>query len=89
MMNENKNAEQNIIIQNQKSANVSGVIDVLSMDENVVVLQTVLGELTVKGKELKIINFSGETGDLSMTGCVLAVAYTNGTKGSFFSRLVK
>ncbi len=90
MLNENKNVVQNIIIQDQKSANISGVIDVGSMDENVVVLQTVLGELTIKGEQLRIVNFSGQTGDLVMTGTILAVAYTNGAhKGGFFSRIVK
>ncbi len=90
MSNENKNIPQGIIIQDRRQANISGVIDVGSMDENTVVLETVLGELTVKGEELRIISFSGETGDLIMTGTVFAVAYTDSTrKGGFFSRIIK
>lgn len=90
MSNENKNIPQGIIIQDRRQANISGVIDVGSMDENTVVLETVLGELTVKGEELRIISFSGETGDLIMTGTVFTVAYTDSTrKGGFFSRIIK
>lgn len=90
MSNENKNIPQSIIIQDRRQATISGVLDVGSMDENTVVLETVLGELTVKGEQLRIISFSGETGDLIMTGTILAVAYTDTIrKGGFFSRIIK
>lgn len=90
MSNENKNIPQSIIIQDRRQATISGVLDVGSMDENTVVLETVLGELTVKGEQLRIISFSGETGDLIMMGTILAVAYTDTIrKGGFFSRIIK
>lgn len=90
MLNENKNIPQGIIIQDRKQANISGVIDVGSMDENTVVLETVLGELTVKGENLKIVSFSGQTGDLVMTGSIIAVGFTDTVrKGGFFSRIIK
>jgi len=44
----------NLILQNRKDLSVSGVTEVVSFDENTVVLITALGELTVRGFSLHI-----------------------------------
>ena len=46
----------NIIIENRKSLNVSGVRECISFDDETVILDTVLGLLNVKGEKLHIIN---------------------------------
>ena len=45
---------QNLILENRGKLNVSGVVDVLSFDDQVVIIETELGLLTVKGENLKI-----------------------------------
>ena len=43
---------QNIILENRNKLSVSGVKDVLSFDDQVVIMETELGLLTVKGENL-------------------------------------
>ena len=45
---------QNLILENREKLSISGVIDVLSFDDQVVMIETELGLLTVKGEELRI-----------------------------------
>lgn len=80
----------NIIIEDRKKMTLSGVKDVLSFDEETVVLETTLGRLTVKGSGLHIINFDTSSGDLSAEGRLYAVVYTSDEKsGGVFSRLFR
>ena len=44
----NQNIVQNIVLENREKLNVSGVNDVLSFDDQVVMIDTELGLLTVK-----------------------------------------
>ena len=48
------NAIQNIILENREKLSISGVLDVLSFDDQVVMVETELGLLTIKGERLKI-----------------------------------
>ena len=41
---------QNLILENREKLSISGVIDVLSFDDQVVMIETELGLLTVKGE---------------------------------------
>ena len=58
-------------------------------DDETVILDTALGNLTVKGENLHIINFDTKTGDFSLEGKVIAVAYTQKQGSSFLGRLFK
>lgn len=80
----------NIIIENRKKVNISGVKECVSFDDETVILETALGNLTLKGEKLHIINFDTKSGDFSLEGKIYAVAYTaNQSGGSFFGRLFK
>ncbi len=80
----------NIIIENRKKVNISGVRECVSFDDETVMLETVLGNLTLKGEKLHIINFDTKSGDFSLEGKIHALAYTaNQSGGSFFGRLFK
>lgn len=80
----------NIIIENRKGINVSGVKECLSFDDETVVLDTVLGQLTIKGEKLHINNFDTKTGDFSLDGKLFALAYTQKQNGgSFFGRIFR
>ena len=45
---------QNIYLENREKLNISGVKDVLSFDDQMVILETELGLLTIKGENLRI-----------------------------------
>ena len=90
-MEENISTVQNVIIENRKRLNISGVRDVSSFDDETVLLDTALGKMTVKGEGLHIESFNTTTGDLTATGKVHAVVYMSDAKtsGGFLSRLLR
>ena len=45
---------QNVFLENRTLLNVSGVIDVLNFDEQLITLETELGILIIKGSNLKL-----------------------------------
>ena len=88
MSETNNSSNHSIIINARKSVSVTGVNDVLSFDEQTVVAETGMGQLTVKGEGLKVNNFAVETGSLSIEGKIIALGYTEPMgKKSFIGRL--
>ena len=56
-MEDNRNLSneiQNIVLENREKLNVSGVKDVLSFDDQMIIVQTTLGLLTIKGENLRV-----------------------------------
>ena len=90
-MEESIRTIQNVIIENRKKLYISGVKQVISFDEETVLLDSTLGRMTVKGEGVKIENFNTDTGDLSASGTIHAVVYMAGREsgGGFISRLFK
>lgn len=89
-MEENIRVNHNIIVEDRKKMTLTGVKDVLSFDEETVVLDTSLGRLTVKGSGLHIVNFDTKSGDLSAEGRLYALVYITEEKNSgFFSRVFR
>lgn len=89
----NTNVVQNIILENRKKLSISGVLDVLSFDDQIIILETELGLLTVKGENLKINKLSIDTSDVIVDGEVKCINYSDkdpDLKGnSFFSKIFK
>ncbi len=77
MMNEQKNIRHGLILEDRTKLSVSGVSEVVGFDEETVVAKTEQGALTVKGKDLKVLNFTTETGSLNIEGTVTAMLYTD------------
>lgn len=89
-MDEVIRSNQNIIIEDRKKLTLSGVKDVISFDYETLLLETVLGRLTVKGAGLHIVNFDTASGDLFAEGKIYAAVYTSDEKnGGFFSRVFR
>lgn len=88
-MNE-QNATHNIIIENRKSVNLSGVKEVLDFTDDTINAITEMGLITIRGENLKIGNFNTEKGDLSASGNIIAVVYSSSQKnGGFFGKLFR
>lgn len=80
----------NIILENRKKILLTGVRDVLGFGEDVINAVTELGEITVRGSEMKMNNFNADKGELSAEGNIIAVVYTSDTaKGGFISKLFR
>ena len=84
---------QNLILENRGKLSVSGVLDVLSFDDQVVMIETELGLLTVKGEELHINKLSIDTSEVIVEGEISYLAYSENnnekTGGSLLSKIFK
>ena len=60
-INANNNIIQNIVLENREKLSISGVLDVLSFDDQIVILEIELGLLTIKGENLRINKLSLDT----------------------------
>lgn len=66
---------------------MTGVTEVVSFDENTVILQTTLGTLVVQGRELQLKTLSVEGGQVAVDGTVTALTYEEPRSGSWRQRL--
>lgn len=76
----------------RKQGSVTGVRDVLSFDENSVILETEQGMLTVKGKNLHIGRLMLDQGEVEMEGNVDSIVYSGSNpakKGSLVKRMFR
>lgn len=65
-----------VIMDNRSTLSVSGVSDVDSFDGSAVVAYTDMGELTVRGEGLQILRLNVESGDLSLSGRIDSLNYS-------------
>ena len=81
MMEERKNITsniiQNLILENRNKLSVSGVLDVLSFDDQTVIIETELGLLTIKGETLRINKLSIDTSEVVVEGQVDSISYSS------------
>jgi len=90
--NEKKIAPQphQLILQDRKALEMTGVSDVDSFDESTVIAYTSLGELTIRGRGLHICRLDLEGGSLSLEGQIDTLCYSDQKRaGGFFGRLLR
>ena len=84
---------QNLILENRGKLSISGVLDVLSFDDQVIIVETELGLLTIKGENLRITKLSIDTSEVIVEGNISYLAYTNKdtekNKSSIISKIFK
>ncbi len=68
---------QNLILENREKLSISGVLDVLSFDDQIVILETELGLLTVKGENLRINKLSLDTAEVIVDGEIYNMGYSD------------
>ena len=68
---------QNLILENRGKLSISGVLDVLSFDDQVVIVETELGLLTVKGENLRINKLSIDTSEVIVEGDISSLTYSD------------
>ena len=89
----NTNIVQNLILENRGKLSVSGVNDVLSFDDQVVMVDTELGLLTVKGENIRINKLSLDTSEVIVEGEVSSLTYSQNKQdknsGTLLSKIFK
>ena len=92
-MNVNTNIIQNLVLENRKKLSVSGVNDVLSFDDQVVMVDTELGLLTVKGENIRINKLSLDTAEVIVEGEISSLSYSQNKQekntGTLLSKIFK
>lgn len=77
-----------LVLNQRKNLTMSGVTEVIRVDEDAVVLKTSLGMLTVHGQGLQLKNLSLEGGQITVDGTVAALVYEEvKASGGFWRRL--
>lgn len=91
MEESNNLGPQNVIIEERKKLNITSVKDVISFDDETILLDTSLGKMTIKGEALRVTNFNNETGDITAEGQIHAVVYMSQAQnsGGFISRIFR
>lgn len=65
---------------NRSSAQMTGVLDVISFDTNEIVMDTEDGLLMIRGEELHVNHLTLEKGEVNIDGHVDSLIYSNNQK---------
>ena len=76
-MEENPGMAHKIVLNNRNLGNLTGILDVISFDENSIVLDTDMGLLTIKGKDLHVSRLTVEKGEMEVEGQIDSLAYSS------------
>ena len=83
----------NISLENRKKLILTGVEEVISFDDEKILLNTKLGFLTIKGSELKMNKLDVKNGDVIIVGKISSMVYSSKEvkkeKESIISKLFK
>lgn len=65
-----------LIVNNRKGGSMTGVTDVIAFDMNEVLLETELGMLMIKGKDLHVNKLNLEKGEVDIDGTIDSLTYS-------------
>lgn len=71
------NIIQNLILESREKLNITGALDVLSFDDQIVIVQTHLGLLTVKGEDLRISKLNIDSEEVIVDGNISSMSYSD------------
>lgn len=72
--------KSNLELQNRKKLSLTGVNEVMSFDEEKIVLNTMLGKLKIIGQNLKMNKLDVKNGDVIIEGYIISMTYSNKAK---------
>ena len=83
-----------LMMQNRSVLSITGIREVVSFDENQVILDTDMGLLAMKGKDLHVSRLTLEKGEVDIDGSIDSLAYSSNeayhkSGESLFSRLFR
>ncbi|MCL2169491.1 MAG: sporulation protein YabP [Defluviitaleaceae bacterium] len=75
-MNENKpKGRHKLTVDQRESVAITGVLDVISFDEDSVICETDMGVLIMRGSNLHVASLNLESGTLSVFGEIVSINY--------------
>lgn len=77
-----ENNKSSLTLENRKKMTLNGVSEILSFNEEQILLITVLGNMDIRGEELKMTKLDVQNGDVVITGRISYVVYTTNEKKS-------
>ncbi|MDO4464332.1 MAG: sporulation protein YabP [Bacillota bacterium] len=75
LTNVNKRTHK-LILNNRRTCNLTGINDVLSFDENEIILETEQGMLMIKGNELHVNRLMLDKGEVDVDGRIDSFTYS-------------
>lgn len=75
MAEERAGLPHKLILNERKSLTMTGVTEVVSFEEDGVILKTALGTLVIHGRGLKLRTLSPDGGQVEVNGTVTALSY--------------
>ncbi len=93
-MDEKLGLSHKVELYNREKGTLTGILDVISFDENTIVLDTDMGLLTIKGKDLHVSRLTLEKGEIDLDGRADSLIYSSNESyrkagQSLLSRLFK
>ena len=89
-MEEQRRGLHRVVVTDRKSGQVTGILDVISFDPKLIVLETQDGTLQITGQELHVSRLSLEKGEIDMDGRIDCMKYSGNEAAkteSLFARL--
>lgn len=77
MEEKEKQRPHKLELQNREQGRITGVQDVVSFDENQIILDTDMGLLTIRGKNLHVSRLTLEQGEVDIDGMVESLLYSS------------
>lgn len=68
--------KSNLILENRKKLILTGVIEVISFNEVVIMLNTSLGSMTIKGEGLRMNKLDVQNGEVIIVGTINSCIYS-------------
>ena len=85
-MGEQEQAQHKLCLSERSQLTMTGVSEVVSFEDNAVVLKTALGTLVVQGRDMKLKTLSLDGGQVAVDGTVSALIYEE-PRGGWARRL--
>lgn len=85
--NNTESQKHNVFLKSRAHLDLDGVSEVLSFDDNTVELETVMGEMSIEGENLRVSSLDTEKGVVIIDGKINSIFYntdTQRTKRGFF-----
>ncbi|MGL5615860.1 MAG: sporulation protein YabP [Sarcina sp.] len=79
-MENNQEGKSQILLENRKILNITGVVEVMNFNDEVINLNTNLGLLQILGTTLKINKIDVKNGDVAISGKVKSMIYKSQEK---------
>lgn len=87
MAEERMGLPHKLTLSERKTLTMTGVTEVVSFEEDAVILKTALGTLVIQGSQLQLKTLSLEGGQVDVTGSVSALIYEEPKRGGVMRRL--